>query len=129
MRSVTIRDIGTLKELKDFVRYPNGTWRAKGGYHDDRVMALMYSLFILEKELTERYFDIIELDDHGKPSSIEPMDFGVALFEDPTSIYNDFEVMGINNAYIDPIVFGMSNDNEQVSEIEYLKQQGWSTLR
>lgn len=126
MRSVTIKDIDTLKELKDFVRYPNGTWKAKGGYHDDRVMSLLYALFILEKELTERYFEILELDDHGKPSAIEPMDFGVAMFEDPTSIYNDFEVVGLNNTYITPIVFGMG-DSEQVSEIEYLQQEGWTT--
>ena len=127
MRSVTIRDIDTLKELKDFVRYPNGTWKAKGGYHDDRVMSLMYALFILEKELTERYFEIVELDDHGKPSFIEPMDFGVAMFEDPTSIYNDFEVVGLNNTYMTPVVFGMG-DSEQVAEIEFLQQDGWTTL-
>ena len=125
MRSVTIVDIETLKELKDFVRYPNGSWKAKGGYHDDRVMSMMYSLFILEKELTERYFDILELDDHGKPCSIEPMDFGIAMFEDSTSIYNDFEVVGLNNTYMTPVVFGMG-DSEQVAEIEYLQQEGWT---
>jgi len=127
MRSVTIKDMDTLKELKDFVRYPNGTWKAKGGYHDDRVMSLMYALFILEKELTERYFEIVELDDHGKPSFIEPMDFGVSMFEDPTSIYNDFEVVGLNNTYMTPVVFGMG-DSEQVAEIEFLQQDGWTTL-
>mgnify|MGYP000948358467 CR=1 FL=1 len=52
-------DLNTLKEMRDFVRYPNGTWKAKGGYHDDRVMSFMYALFILEKEITERYFDIL----------------------------------------------------------------------
>lgn len=125
IRAVTIVDIETLKELRDFVRYPNGSWKAKGGYHDDRVMSLMYSLFILEKEITERYFDILELDDHGKPCSIEPVDFGIAMFEEPTSIYNDFEVVGINNTYITPIVFGMGG-SDQVTEIDFLKQEGWS---
>jgi hypothetical protein len=125
VRSVEIRDINTLRELKDFVRYPNGTWKAKQGFHDDRVMSLIYALYVLEKELTERYFDIIELDDHGKPSMIEPMDYGIALFEDPTSIYNDFEVIGENNAHISPIVFGMSNGDEQVSEMDWLQQEGW----
>ena len=123
-RSVTIQDLNTLKEMRDFVRYPNGTWKAKGGYHDDRVMSFMYALFILEKEITERYFDILELDDHGKPMSIEPMDFGVATFENATSIYNDFEVVGLNNPYMTPIVFGMG-DSDQVAEIEYLQQEGW----
>lgn len=123
-RSVTIQDINTLKELKDFVRYPNGTWKAKGGYHDDRVMSLIYALYILEKELTERYFDILELDDHGKPSAIEPMDFGISMFEDATSIYNDFEVVGVNNVTMTPIVFGMGH-TEQLSEMEWLQQEGW----
>jgi hypothetical protein len=124
VRSVTIQDLNTLKEMRDFVRYPNGTWKAKGGYHDDRVMSFMYALFVLEKEITERYFDILELDDHGKPVSIEPMDFGVATFENATSIYNDFEVVGLNNPYMTPIVFGMGQ-TEQYSEMEILSQEGW----
>jgi hypothetical protein len=124
-RSVTIQDLNTLKEMRDFVRYPNGTWKAKGGYHDDRVMSFMYALFILEKEITERYFDILELDDHGKPMTIEPMDFGVATFENATSIYNDFEVVGLNNPYMTPVVFGMGS-TEQYSEMETLAQEGWT---
>lgn len=125
IRSVTLYDIDTLKELRDFVRYPNGTWKAKGGFHDDRVMSLIYALYILEKELTERYFDILELDDHGKPSAIEPMDFGISMFEDATSIYNDFEVVGLNNVNMTPIVFGMGQ-SDQLSEIDWLKQDGWT---
>lgn len=125
MRAVTIRDIETLKELKNFVRYPNAVWKAKSGFHDDRVMSLMYSLYILEKELTERYFEILELDDHGKPCVIEPMDFGIAMFEDPTSIYTDFQVVGEHNSFLTPIVFGISNDNEQVAEMDWLEQEGW----
>jgi len=124
VRSVTIQDLNTLKEMRDFVRYPNGTWKAKGGYHDDRVMSFMYALFILEKEITERYFDILELDDHGKPMTIEPMDFGVATFENATSIYNDFEVVGLNNPYMTPVVFGMGY-TEQFSEMETLASEGW----
>jgi len=122
--SVTIHDLNTLKEMRDFVRYPNGTWKAKGGYHDDRVMSFMYALYILEKEITERYFDILELDDHGKPMIIEPMDFGIATFENATSIYNDFEVVGLNNNYMTPVVFGMGH-TEQYSEMDMLSQEGW----
>jgi len=125
-RSVTIQDLDTLKEMRDFVRYPNGTWKAKGGYHDDRVMSFMYGLYILEKEITERYFDIMELDDHGKPMVVETMDFGVATFENATSIYNDFEVVGLNNHYMTPVVFGMGySGTEQNSDMELLEQEGW----
>ena len=56
------------------------------------------------------------------------MDFGVQLFENPTSIYNDFEVIGVNNNYINPIVIGMGLDSQQLSEIEELKQEGWRAL-
>jgi hypothetical protein len=125
-RSVTIQDLDTLKEMRDFVRHSNGTWKAKSGYHDDRVMSFMYGLYILEKEITERYFDIMELDDHGKPMIIEPMDFGVATFENATSIYNDFEVVGLNNPYMTPIVFGMGQGGtEQQTDMELLEQEGW----
>jgi hypothetical protein len=127
-RVVEFRDIETLKEFKEFVRYPNGVWKAKSGYHDDRVMSTIYALYILEKELTERYFDILELDDQGKPCSIEPMDFGIAMFENPTSIYNDFEVIGSSNQFMTPIVFGMGNGSEAAAEIDWLQQEGWKPL-
>lgn len=128
MRCVTIQDIDTLKELKDFIRYPNGTWKAKGGYHDDRVMSLIYALYILEKELTERYFEILELDDHGKPCTIEVMDFGVSMFETATSIYNDFEIVGSNNNYMMPVVFGSKIDLDFQSEIGDLYREGWVSI-
>ena len=39
----------TVAELKDFVRYPNGTWSAKNkgdGYFDDRVMSLAIAAYM-----------------------------------------------------------------------------------
>lgn len=127
MKVVEFRDIETLKEVKEFVRYPNGTWKAKGGFHDDRVMAAMYALFILDKEITERYLEILEVDDYGKPCSVAPMDFGVSLFENPTSIYTDFEVVGDNNTFMTPIVFGMGG-SDVPAEMSMLEQEGWSIL-
>lgn len=68
-RVVHIYDIGTVQELKTFVRYPNGTWKKKQGegVFDDRVMSLVWCLFLLENELAERYYEIVETDDNGKP--------------------------------------------------------------
>ena len=54
VRVVHINEEETVAELRNFVRYANGTWKARGGFHDDRVMAMLYALFILEKEITER---------------------------------------------------------------------------
>jgi hypothetical protein len=127
IKVVEFRDKETLKEFKDFVRYPNGIWKAKSGSHDDRVMSCLYALYILEKELTERYFDILEFDDQGKPAAIEQMDFGIAMFENPTSIYLDNEIVGHNTHTIPAIVFGMGEvDNE--SDITELESEGWQRL-
>jgi hypothetical protein len=128
VKAVQFRDIETLKELKDFVRYPNGVWRAKGTSHDDRVMSLIYALYILEKELTERYFDVVELDEQGKPILIEPMDFGVAMFEQSTSIYLDNEIMGIGSNYVPAIVFGMGEESA-IDDIADLQAEGWMRLQ
>ena len=127
VRSVEFRDIDTLKELKDFVRHPNGVWKARGTTHDDRVMSLIYALFLLEKEITERFFDILELDTYGKPSAIEPMDFGLKMFEDPTSIYLDNEIAGSSTSGLGAIVFGME-DTEDTSDLDDLLSSGWVQL-
>lgn len=127
VRSVEFRDVETLKELKDFVRHPNGVWKARGTTHDDRVMSLIYALFLLEKEITERFFDILELDAYGKPAAIEPMDFGLKMFEDPTSIYLDNEIAGSSTAGLGAIVFGME-DTEDTSDLDDLLSTGWVQL-
>jgi hypothetical protein len=127
VKTIEFRDIDTLKEMKDFVRHPNGVWRAKNNTHDDRVMSLMYALYILEKDLTDRYFDILELDSQGKPCSIEPMDFGVRMFEDPTSIYLDNSVVDSNAIGLTPIVFGM-DDTTDTSDLDDLLASGWVNL-
>lgn len=66
---VSLYDIGTVQELRTFIRYPNGTWKKKQGDNifDDRVMALIWTLFLLENEIAERYYDIVETDNNGKP--------------------------------------------------------------
>ena len=119
VRVIKINEEDTVKELRNFVRYPNGTWKARAGFHDDRVMAMLYALFILEKEITERFFEIVELDDMGKPLVIEPMDYGISYFEDPTSIYLDNEIVGSNNHELPAIVWGMGDEMEdEMSDLE-----------
>jgi hypothetical protein len=127
VRSVEFRDIETLKEFKEFIRHPNGVWKAKNNSHDDRVMSFLYALYILEKELTERYFDILELDDQGKPVVIEQMDFGVAMFENPTSIYLDNEIVNHNIHTVPAIVFGMG-EVDDTSDVAELELNGWQRL-
>ena len=89
-------------------------------------MAMLYALFILEKEITERFFEIVELDDMGKPLVIEPMDFGIQYFEDPTSIYLDNEVVGNSNNALPAIVWGMGD--EQNADMDELRSFGFQLV-
>lgn len=126
IRNVTFKSIHTLNEFKAFVRYPNGSWKAKAGEHDDRVMAFVWALMILFNEITEDYFDIEELDDYGKPLKISPKDIGVSYFMNPTSIYTNEQVERIENSNLAPMCFG--GYSEADSEIVALMDDGWMPL-
>jgi hypothetical protein len=89
-------------------------------------MAMLYGLFILEKEITERFFEIVEVDDMGKPSVIEPMDFGIEYFEDPTSIYLDNEIVGNNSHEMNALVWGMGEEVE--SDMDELRNFGFQLI-
>lgn len=121
MTAVIIRDVNTLNELKTFVRLPNGVWKAELGKNDDRVMSTAWALMILEKEITEKYFEILELDTFGKPLKLEKMEFGVKYYKNPTSIYTN-EQNDDRITHIGAVVFGWGN---QMDELQDLEMQGW----
>lgn len=126
IRSVKFNSLETLNEFKNFVRYPNGSWRAKGGEHDDRVMAFVWALMILYTEITECYFEIVEVDDFGKPLKISPLDNGIRYFENPTSIYTNENIDKIENSGLLPMSF--SGSSEQTHEVADLLANGWTFL-
>jgi hypothetical protein len=79
---VTIRDKALVEEFKTFIRHANGTWghvKARNVY-DDRVISMMWGLFILSEDIVSDYFSV-QLASTGKPISIEPMDYA-GVFED-----------------------------------------------
>lgn len=80
LRAVTIPDANTIKEFETFRRKENGTWKAKDGHFDDRVMSLVWALIILETEITQKYLSILQYDDVGKPKIIRD-DFGEYIEE------------------------------------------------
>jgi len=124
--AVTFRNEHGLEELfKDFVKV-NDTWQAVSGKHDDRTMAMIWALMVLDKELCERWFEIIEVDECGKPSKIAPLDYGIKYFENPTSIYTNEQVEKIENSGLLPMSFG--GYSEQTGEVASLLADGWSFL-
>lgn len=76
LQVVKINDIDTIKELETFIKYPNGTYRKKNDkFFDDRVLALVWALFILETEICQQYFSIDVLDGQNKPSVISDIGY------------------------------------------------------
>lgn len=127
LRAIKFCDIETVREFKKFTRQANGTWKAENGAHDDLVMAFIWALMILEKEITEQYFNILSTDDYGKPLQLENTDFGVGKYISTDSMYSEDE-FGINNT-IKPILFGMGLDPDaDSSEMFELLEQGWTRL-
>jgi hypothetical protein len=116
-KSVAINDINTVLELKDFIRYKNGTWAAKANSHDDRVMSLGWALMILSEEIVERYFEILEKDEFQKPMVIKELDLGVKYLVKP-----DYENL---NAL--PVYIGMHKETDP--SLDELTSSGWKFLQ
>lgn len=122
LKCVTLRSMKTLKELKYFVRQPNGSWCAQSGFHDDHVMSLVWALMILHDDVVERYFEIAEYDRNGKPQRLELLDYGIKYFENPTSIYNNTTT----DNHTLPTLFGDGDPLED--DMTYLLSQGYVPL-
>lgn len=68
LNSVRLYDIDTLIELSNFVKNPNFTFSKRSESDtDDRVLSLIWALFILDPSIANQYFNVIDLDDQGRP--------------------------------------------------------------
>jgi hypothetical protein len=129
MRSVRLRDVKTLQEIKDFIKHPNGTWSGRtANTLDDRVMSLVWSLAVLQNEICKRYFEMISMDDNQRPLKIKPIDYGVTDIISPSNIYiNEKEAQAFMPL---PVAFsdmGQSSDDvlSNIPDYEILKKDGW----
>ena len=129
--SIVLRDNQTLEELKTFVRYPNGTWKAIQGINiqDDRVMSLIWALMILETTITEQFFEIIEFDKNNKPLIIQSLDYGTRQFSDTIGSYaNENANYSTLPIYIDSDTFLNEETTQQQRDMIDLSEQGWTLL-
>lgn len=71
LKVVKINDIGTIQEFETFVKQPNDSWSSQSSKNnDDKVMSLLWAIFILDPKLTIQYYDVIEFDEQGRPMHI-----------------------------------------------------------
>jgi hypothetical protein len=71
LQTVSINDPNTISEFETFIRHPNGVYRKRNDNHfDDRIMALVWALFLLEPSLCQEYFTIEDFDSQLKPLKI-----------------------------------------------------------
>lgn len=125
LNAVKLYDKDTVMELKNFVRYPNGTWAARtGNFYDDRVMSLIWALMGLENDVCEKFFDIIEYDTNRKPLVIKVLDWGLRSFIKPSSYLNN-ERGGFGENVLPAIISSQSSESADVDD---LKGQGWRFL-
>ena len=122
LRAVNVRDIETLTEIKNFVKYPNGKWAAKPGINmlDDRVMSLGWALIVLENEIVQKYFEVLRYDDNNRPAELKRYDYdyhtpvGKGLWDEDNEENN-----------LDTIIFTEKSDEENNAELTLMKTKGW----
>ena len=121
---VQVRDMALLKEFKSFVRHSNGTWSAKkgAGYHDDRVMSLVWALIILDRVLVDKHFEIVQVDSNNRPLMLKQHDYGIKYFTNPSSLYNDKD----GSASAMPSL--LSDKSQGEDEMESLLAKGFKPL-
>lgn len=122
LKCVVLQDARTVHELKNFVRYPNGTWKAREGVdmYDDHVMAMIWALMILETAITQQYLEIVKMDDNDRPLIVKPLDFGIQAFQPKEGPITQFM-----NEQMMPVMFSDFTSNDDIMDLE---SQGWKMM-
>ena len=79
----------------------------------------------LENEITERYFEILELDDNKRPLKLKALDYGIKYFVNPISAYNNEKDQDMTAPL--PIIMQGDQDDKD-NGVADLESQGWSFL-
>lgn len=140
IKAVILHSKDLVLELKNFVRQANGTWSANPGKLDDRVMAYVWALNILDPLCCQGFFEIIEYDVYGKPKRIQP---NYDSYGQKSRLYtiqeieNGAEAVDYETAQIIDPVFGEGTYKSELTrwvdsamrsrqqEIDMAMMQGW----
>ena len=130
LRCVDIKSKAAVDELKNFVRLPNGSWAAQPGFdYDDRVMAMVWSLLILENSVIQKYYNVLEIDKNQRPAKIE---LGPYIDQKFSNFLQDYRSQNIDDTWTPPPVYfddiNILNDDQGPNfhtDMDDLEQQGY----
>jgi hypothetical protein len=126
LKCVRLNSKLAVEELKNFVRYPNGSWSAQPGYdYDDRVMSLTWALLILENSIVQRYYNVIEIDDNQRPAKLELGDYIDQKF---SNFLQDYKMQNIDDTWKpNPVYFEDINifGSDESSDMDKLEAEGY----
>jgi len=128
LKAVQIYDIDTLLELENFVRLPNYTFSKRRDEDlDDRVLSLIWALFILDPSIAVKYYQIADVDDQGRPLKIKPLVDNKELIKKSPLFYgqvSSFKKTATTNANFSYV--GKFDPNEPVSvQQDVAELQSW----
>jgi hypothetical protein len=128
LKAVQIYDIDTLLELENFVRLPNYTFsKRKDEDFDDRVLSLIWALFMLDPSIAAKYYQIADVDDQGRPLKIKPLVDNKELIKKSPLFYgqvSSFKKTATTNANFSYV--GKFNPDEPISvQQDIAELQSW----
>lgn len=129
LKCVHLKSTAAVEELKNFVRYPNGSWAAQPGYDfDDRVMSLVWALLILENNVVQRYYNVLEIDDNQRPAKLE---LGAYIDQKFSNFLQDYKMQNIDDSWNPaPVYFEDINifGDGELTDMDLLEQEGYVKL-
>ena len=133
IKCVDIRSKPAVVEMKNFVRYPNGSWAAQPGFdYDDRVMAMTWALLILENSVIQKYYNVVEIDDNQRPAKIE---LGPYIEQKFSNFLQEYKMQNIDDDWKPPPVifediniFNQDEGPNYNTDMDELEAQGYVKL-
>ena len=130
IKCVDIRSKPAVVEMKNFVRYPNGSWAAQPGFdYDDRVMAMTWALLILENSVIQKYYNVVEIDDNQRPAKIE---LGPYIEQKFSNFLQEYKMQNIDDDWKPPPVifediniFNQDSGPNYNADMDELEAQGY----
>lgn len=137
LKVLKINDLETLLELDNFIRRADYTYgKEKENDLDDRIFGLIWSLFILNSSIVEKYFQVLEINEQGKPTKIKslinnndlieksPLKTGEFVSNQMSLNSNSFLHSSILNGSVLAASQNFIIQNEQIDFLNWLQNDG-----